>query len=578
MSLESVTNISDLIPANPTSLDPKSQGDDHIRNIKKALLNDFAGFTGAVLVTGVDGGTVNAYTLTPATPLVAYGAKMVIAFAPTYANTGACTLKISSLATIPLVSVSGGALVPGDLVVGMIYLAIYDGVSARLTSITKNYVDQATLATVLPAQPGTSIPYPLISRNGVAAFAGSVMPRVARVANTILAAGDSGQHFDVTTAGFTQTFDIPASLQKGFYVLLRNSSSGDLEVEAPTAVATTSATSNSISAGTTWTVALGLSIAAGDLVNIRRTSDPFNQRICSTVTSYDPATGILIAAATLYRIGTGTFTDWTITTRAVTAGIDSRGSYVMYPGECRAFFCDGVALFSVVVSPFCRDFLATGTYPMPPGYRVFKGEGWSGGASGSKSGGGSSDVFGGAGAGAFPFTLQASAVGATLALTIGSGGAGITTSGNSSNGGDTVVGPFVTIKGGAQAGGSPRGGAVLGMVAPIPAPYPAAATGFESVGSNLNAQSSVWGGSNPSVDASTNSGNSVNGGAAGGSVSGSGVIRLPGTSVFGGNGGAAGDATSGAPGSFPGGGGGATRTGATSGAGAAGKVQLWGEA
>ena len=38
MALESVTTISDLVATNPTSTDLKSQGDDHIRNIKTALL------------------------------------------------------------------------------------------------------------------------------------------------------------------------------------------------------------------------------------------------------------------------------------------------------------------------------------------------------------------------------------------------------------------------------------------------------------------------------------------------------------------------------------------------------------
>lgn len=40
MALETVSHLSDLVATNPTAGDPVSQGDDHIRNIKTALLAD----------------------------------------------------------------------------------------------------------------------------------------------------------------------------------------------------------------------------------------------------------------------------------------------------------------------------------------------------------------------------------------------------------------------------------------------------------------------------------------------------------------------------------------------------------
>jgi hypothetical protein len=44
MALESpVSTIYDLVATNPTSGDPKAQGDDHIRNMKTALLASFEG-------------------------------------------------------------------------------------------------------------------------------------------------------------------------------------------------------------------------------------------------------------------------------------------------------------------------------------------------------------------------------------------------------------------------------------------------------------------------------------------------------------------------------------------------------
>jgi len=51
MSLESVTHIDDLNATNPLGTDPRSEGDDHIRNIKTVLLTDFAGITGVVTAT-----------------------------------------------------------------------------------------------------------------------------------------------------------------------------------------------------------------------------------------------------------------------------------------------------------------------------------------------------------------------------------------------------------------------------------------------------------------------------------------------------------------------------------------------
>ncbi len=47
MALESVTYLPELTQTNPVgATDPKSQGDDHLRNIKKALLNTFGAFVG----------------------------------------------------------------------------------------------------------------------------------------------------------------------------------------------------------------------------------------------------------------------------------------------------------------------------------------------------------------------------------------------------------------------------------------------------------------------------------------------------------------------------------------------------
>lgn len=51
MALETGTYISDLVATNPTSSDPKSQGDDHLRLIKSTLQNTFPNVKGAVTPT-----------------------------------------------------------------------------------------------------------------------------------------------------------------------------------------------------------------------------------------------------------------------------------------------------------------------------------------------------------------------------------------------------------------------------------------------------------------------------------------------------------------------------------------------
>lgn len=52
MALESVTHISDLNASNPVgATDPKSEGDDHLRNIKTALKTDFPNVNGACTPT-----------------------------------------------------------------------------------------------------------------------------------------------------------------------------------------------------------------------------------------------------------------------------------------------------------------------------------------------------------------------------------------------------------------------------------------------------------------------------------------------------------------------------------------------
>jgi len=136
MPLETATYIANLNAANPTSTDPKSQGDDHLRMIKSVLQNSFAGLPGMVIVTGSEaqGATVNDYVITISPAPADYTASMLVLFKATHANTGAATLKINSLAAKPLLAVDSTTLRSGDIESGGIVAAYYDGTNFYLVS------------------------------------------------------------------------------------------------------------------------------------------------------------------------------------------------------------------------------------------------------------------------------------------------------------------------------------------------------------------------------------------------------------------------------------------------------------
>lgn len=136
MGLETGTYVNDLNTANPTSTDPKSQGDDHLRLIKSVLKNTFAGFPGLIVAIGAEaqGATVNDYVLTVAPAPAAYTTSFFAVFKATHTNTGAVTLAINALTTKTLKAVDGSALEAGDIENGAAVVAFYDGTDFFLIS------------------------------------------------------------------------------------------------------------------------------------------------------------------------------------------------------------------------------------------------------------------------------------------------------------------------------------------------------------------------------------------------------------------------------------------------------------
>jgi hypothetical protein len=136
MSLETGSYINDLVVTNPTSTDPKSQGDDHFRLIKTVLKNTFAGFAGLVVATGPEaqGATVNDYVVTVSPAPAAYTPNFFLAFKATHTNAGAATIAVNALAAKTLKGVDGTVVEAGDIELGGVVVAWYDGTDFFLVS------------------------------------------------------------------------------------------------------------------------------------------------------------------------------------------------------------------------------------------------------------------------------------------------------------------------------------------------------------------------------------------------------------------------------------------------------------
>lgn len=91
MGLETVTYISDLNPLWPLGSDPKSNGDNHVRNLKTGILNSFPGVTGAVIATHFE---INYLSGVTANVQVQLNAKAPLA-SPTFTGTVALPASTS---------------------------------------------------------------------------------------------------------------------------------------------------------------------------------------------------------------------------------------------------------------------------------------------------------------------------------------------------------------------------------------------------------------------------------------------------------------------------------------------------
>jgi hypothetical protein len=136
MPLESVTYISDFIASNPVgATDPKSQGDDHLRNIKAGILNTWPNVDGPVTSTPTEFNR-----LTGLTGLTGSG-NLVASASPTF--TGTVTLAAASASgtiTANLFSGSGASLT-----------------ALNATNLASGTVPDARFPATLPAVSGANL-------------------------------------------------------------------------------------------------------------------------------------------------------------------------------------------------------------------------------------------------------------------------------------------------------------------------------------------------------------------------------------------------------------------------------------
>lgn len=103
MGLETVNHISDLNVANPLAGDNVSQGDDHIRNIKKALLTDFPNVNATVNATP----TQLDYTAVTTLGTAEAAKAMTVSLASTMTFNG---MTIADLGTVTTADIDGGTM------------------------------------------------------------------------------------------------------------------------------------------------------------------------------------------------------------------------------------------------------------------------------------------------------------------------------------------------------------------------------------------------------------------------------------------------------------------------------------
>lgn len=542
MALETGTYISDLVVANPTASDPKSQGDDHLRLIKSTLKTTFANVTGAVTPTHVEFNYMVGVTSAVQTQLNAKGAIAGQTWTGTHAFPS--TTSIGTVTAAEIARLSG--------ITGNIQSQI-DGkgaITGQTWTGTHNFPSTVSFGNVS----ATEISY----LDGVTSAIQTQMDLKAPLASPALTGVPTAPTAAVGT-NTTQIATMAAIVAQAFLTALPAQAGN-----AGKFIKTDGATASWASVGVLDRRAIvGADTVAvadiGQLVDV--TAGTFTLAFAAAATLGDQSTGWV------QNSGTGNVT---LDPNGAET-IDGLTSFIMYPGELRRWYVEGATIKTQVMRPFFMKVTATATFTKPPGYGAFGVRLWSSGASGQRTNNGATAASGGGGGGCGETTIPATSVGTTETITIGAGGLAVSGVANGNPGNTTSFGALFSVYPGSTwlDGGSVRNA----LVATSP-------VGFEGAqnGNTPSITGAIWGGGAVSNTASAPSSPSIYGGGAGGSVDAGGTLFAAGTSLLGGAGGAASAAGNGTAGTAPGGGGGGTKTGASSGAGARGEAWVWGVA
>ena len=560
MGLESGTYISDLVATNPTGSDQKSQGDDHIRLIKSTVKSTFPNISGAVTPTHTELNYVDGVTA----PIQAQIDTKAPIANPTFTGT------VAMPATTSIGDVSAAELAHLDGVTS----AIQAQIDSKAPSASPTFTGTATLpaTTSIGTVSATEIGYLDGATSNLQAQIDAKAPLVSPALTgtpTAPTAAPSTNTTQIATTEFVQNVAMNTSLPSqsgnaGKYLRTDGSNAEWIGLVAGLPTLTKSGAYTAVT------------VDSGSLISCTGTG---------WTLSFDPAATL---GATwwcyVHNAGTGEIT----LDPSGAETIDGVTNFTMYPGEARIVRSTGAAFASTIVQPFFREWTAGGTFAKPPGYSLFGYHVVAGGASGGKSGS-ASRMVGGGGGGAGPSgRLPPSAFGASETITVGSGGAAVSATGNGNPGGDSSIGSVVTAKGGGAGGGDASasrygggGGGTATAGGAGGASSGAGGTGLDSgdqysgassSGSVSSAREYGGGAGGAALDAS----GSGYGGGGGGGVTNTGTVKAAGRSQNAGSGGAASSAGDGTAGTVPGGGGGATQTGTSSGAGADGRVRIWG--
>ena len=497
------------------------------RGTSASIRNEFlmiqAGFANLpISAYAADTGAANAYVVSVNPNITAYTDGLQVVFKASHANTAASTLNVNGLGATNILHADGTPLQIGDILVGQFVAATYNITTGQFSLVTAAMGE--ILATITSQVAASQAT--LTAQINAAAFQAALPAQ----------AGNAGKI--VTTNGATASWgasSLPRSPRTANAILT----------------------------------------AADQATFVDITSGTFAQTFTAQAT--------LGAGwyAILRNSGTGNIT-------LTPAGnlIDGLASYVMYPQECRLIQCDGTNFNSIILHPYSATYTTSGTHITPPGYSYHGGLAWSAGSSGQRTNSVTTGSVGGGGGGCIPFNFTSAQLGASQTITIGAGGAAVTTVAVGNYGGNTSIGSILTVYGSGvvvqgtgswYVGGGPlsifNGNGQSTSLLNTPGVGFIPTLGTNNAGAYWGGD---YGGGYSAQNAASPSGNTGYGGAGGGSVSSSAVVQSAGTSFFGGNGGAAASAANGTAGTAPGGGGGATQTGASSGAGARGEVRIWG--